>query len=525
VFIFWAVTPLQSGIFTVALATVSQNVSVSSPVRLLPPSIQAGILDANLANAAYGVTWLGQTLPPFTTRDFALAPFSWQGLDMAGRNASLLANTTLYRANLTCDAPASVEATNSSGTFLVDDGEGCKQTTDITRISGSQGRNGYHQIVCNKYLVVWDKGNGQLTNLSDIVARFCKTTYYFQPVQANVSIPGGRILQTWALGPQSALPADEFNATLFESIVTNGRSPPIFDGNNVTSLQQKRPRPFDVSGDTILSQGLRVSQRGYPPLKSVLAGIAVGGQNLPVDHFVNNTGAIDAAFLSAQKLFFALAVSTLSGGYDLSKPSQPAICTFSMQSIQLVPAITRSVQACLGLIIVLITVLAFLYYNNFLPFGSDPDSIGYLAAVASRRKFLDHFRSMDREIDLASRLRHKQATLRRQDGELFLSLHSSTPESHVEDDIEGSGVIEVGAGVERQRDLRNLWPAELKLPTGIAFVLILAFAAAALVFLDAWIRAHQGLPLPSTNAVAQQIVLNYIPTVRPILLFAADVAT
>jgi hypothetical protein len=212
--------PLQSGIFTVALATVSQNVSVSSPARLLPPSIQVKILDANLANAAYGVTWLGQTLPPFTTRDFVLPPFSWQDLDLAGANASLLANTTLYRANLTCNAPASMEATNTYGTFLVDDGEDYKQMIDITRTFASGGRNGYQRTVCNKYLIIWDKQEEQLNNLSDIAARFCKTTYYSQPVQANVSIPEGRIFQTWALGAQLALSTDKFNTTLFESIIT-----------------------------------------------------------------------------------------------------------------------------------------------------------------------------------------------------------------------------------------------------------------------------------------------------------------
>jgi hypothetical protein len=524
VFVFWAVTPLQSGIFTFASTTISQNVSISSPARLLPPSLQAGILDANLANAAYGVTWLGQTLPPFTTREFALAPVSWQGLDLAGRNASMLANTTLYRANLTCFAPASVESAGPSGTFLVDDGEGCKQVTDITLTDGIPGSNGFQNIVCNKYFIIWDKESRQLSDLSSIVARFCQTTYYFQPVQAIVSIPEGRVLQTWALGPQTALPADEFNVTLFESLVTKGRSPVIESGKNITSLQQKTPRPFDVSGDSTVSQAFRIFQRGYPPLNSILAGIAVGGQDLPFDRFVNNIEAIDAAFLGAQQLFFALAVSTLSDGHDLTKASWPAIHTFSMQSIQLVPAITRSVQACLGLIVVLITVLASLCYNNFLPFGSDPGSIGFLAAVASRRNFLNHFKSMDRENDLVPRLRYQQATLRRQDGELCLSLNSPNPESHVENAIGGSDTIEVGAGVEKQRTIRNLWPTELKLPTGIAFVLVLSLAAAGLVFLDTWTRAHQGLPLPSENAVAQQIVLNYIPTVRVPLLFAADMA-
>jgi Protein of unknown function (DUF3433) len=516
--IFWAVTPLQSGVFTVALATVSQNVSVSSPAHLLPSSKQVEILDANLVNAAYGVTWLGQTLPPFTTRDFALAPLSWQDLDLAGRNASLLANTTLYRANLTCDAPASVEATNISNTFLVDDGEDCREESDITRPLAWQGGNGYQAIVCNKYLIIWNKQelpDRQLNNLSDVVVRFCKTTYYSQPVQANVSIPEGRIFQTWALGSQLALSADEFNTTVFEFLLTMGH--PLIIGDQLELPQQTMPQPFDVSEDTVLSQGLRLSQRGYPQLNSVLAGLAVGGQDLPFDLFVNNTEAIDAAFLGAQQLLFALAVSTLTYNYNLSEPSQPGICTFSIQSIQLVPAITRSLQTFLGLIVVLITVLAFVYYNNFLPLGSDPGSIGYLAAVASRRKFINHFEPMDRERDLAERLRRKQATLRRQGGELFLSLHSSNPESHVEDDTRGGGIIEVGAGVAKQHILRNAWPSELKLSTGIAFVLVMSLAAAGLVFLDAWIRTHQGLPLPSTNAVARQIVLNYIPTVRPLL--------
>lgn len=214
---------------------------------------------------------------------------------------------------------------------MVDDGEGFKQKTDITFAFRTRGTNGFQNIVCNKYFIVWDKENKNLSHLSALVTRFCQTTYYTQPVQANVSFPDGSVLETRAFRPQTALTRDDFNSTLFESIISKGISPST--GEIATTLQQKTPRPFDISGDTILAQGFRVSQRGYPSLNSILAGIAVGGQNLTFDHFVNNTEAIDTAFRSAQQLFFALVVSSLSDRYISSKASQPAIHTFPSRAI------------------------------------------------------------------------------------------------------------------------------------------------------------------------------------------------
>jgi hypothetical protein len=515
VLVFWAVTPLQSGIFNTAPATVSHDVFVSPPARLLPPNLQARALGGNLPNAVYGVTWLGQELPPFTTRDFALAPFSWQQLEPAGSNASVVANTTLYRTDLNCFTPASVEAPprEVSGVLEVDDGNGCKQKVDITDTFGSRGGNGYQSMACKKYFIVWQKERSPLSNVSSLVARFCQTSYYSQSVQANISVADGRVLQTWPLGPQTALPESEFNSTLFELIV-NGNPPPSTAKENITSFQQFTPRPFDISEDTSLSQSFRVSQRGFPNLNSNLAGLAVGGQNLTFDRFVQSTEAIDAAYRSVQQLFFALAVSTMSEPYDSSEASHPALHTFSVQSIQLVPAITRSVQAILGLIAILVAVLTALYHNKFLPFGSDPNSIAFLAALASRSNFLEYFKSLDREQNFVPRLRYQRATLRSGDGALSLSLNSAEDPFHIDGAMEGSSLIEDGAPVEKQLGIHNVWPTELKLPTGLAFALVLLLAIAGLVFLDTWTRAHGGLPLPSRNTIAQQIILNYIPTVR-----------
>ncbi len=516
VLIFWAVTPLQSGIFRVASTTVTQDVLIAPPARLLPPSLQVRTLGGNLNNAAYGVTWLGQTPPPFTTREFALAPFSLHSLDSTGNNASIVANTTLYRSGLSCSTPASVKAlpNDVTGYLEVDDGEGCKEKTDVTNTIGSVGVNGYQSLACGKYFLVWlQDEKSTLWNTSGLITRFCKTGYYSQPVQANISVPDGRVLETWPLGLQTILSEHEINATNFEYVVSRGLARGG-SGRNITTLQQKDPRPFDISEDTVLAQDYRVSQRGFPALNSILAGIAVGGQNLTFDRFIQSPEAIDAAFHSAQQLFFALAVSSMMGPSNTSETSHPAVRTFSLQSLQLVSAITRSVQACLGLITLLITALAVLYYNRFLPFRSGPNSIGFLAAVASRHNFLEVFKSMDNNKSFGQQLSYRQASLQVHDGAVSLTLDSEGSEDYVAN-VHGSSIpMESEATAQQEVGQRNVWPTELRPSIGLAFALALCLAAAALVFLDSWTRAHRGLPLPPVNTITQQLILNYIPTVR-----------
>lgn len=505
----WAVTPLQSGIFNVALTTMVHHISISPPARLPPLSQQRNVLGGNLLNAAYGVPWLEQALPPFTTREFSLAPFSWHALESAGKNASLVANTTLYRSELSCSAPASVKpaAGEPSGVFEVDDGQGCKQKTRT-----SAPTNGFQIQACNKYFIVWHDERADVSNVSRVVTRFCQTAYYSQPVQANVSLPDGTVIQTWPLGPQSALAGHEFNSSLFEYIVNIGLAPGI--GKNATNLHEKTPRPYPVAEDTVLSQTLRLSQHGFPHVNSIMGGLALGQQNLPFDRFIQSPEAIDSAYNSAQQLLFALAVSSVSKPFAVSGASHPAIHTFSIQSVQLVSAFTRSVQLCLGLIVILTTVLAFWYYNKFLPFGSDPNSIGFLAALASRHKFLEYFKSLDREEDFVPRLRHRQATLRSRDGPLSLSLDNADHGSDIYDSTETNGLAECRAKKGMQYRVQNTWPTELKLPAGLAFALTLFLLIATLLFLDTWTRSHRGLPLPSENTIARQIILNFIPTVR-----------
>lgn len=87
---------------------------------------------------------------------------------------------------------------------------------------------------------------------------------------------------------------------------------------------------------------------------------------------------------------------------------------------------------------------------------------------------------------------------------------------------EDSGPIEDGARVEKGLTGNKSWLAELKLLADSGFSLGLCLGVATLIFLDQWIHAPQGLPLPSSNVVTQQNILNFVPTVSVFWQFASQ---
>lgn len=229
-----------------------------------------------------------------------------------------------------------------------------------------------------------------------------------------------RVLKTWPVRPKSILSTDKFNTTLLELVITDGRMP--HSGKSINSLHEEETRPFYISRDSVLAQRFRETQRGFLALNLVLAGIAVVGQNLSFDGFVSNAEVIDAASRSARQLLFALAIGMVAELKNVSEIVHPAMHTFSLHNMQLVRGITYSVQAILGLIALLITVLISIYHTKCLPFGSDPSSIAFVAVLTSRRHFLDYCKSLVREGDLVARLRYRQAKFQAHDGLLSLTL-------------------------------------------------------------------------------------------------------
>ena len=97
-FVFWAVTPLQSAIFNIGPVTRSVSSLMITSSTLIPLDQQSNNLDISILNVAYAISWLGQRLPPFTTSQYAAVPF--QPLQGIGSQTGLPSEIWTTSANI-----------------------------------------------------------------------------------------------------------------------------------------------------------------------------------------------------------------------------------------------------------------------------------------------------------------------------------------------------------------------------------------------------------------------------------------
>jgi hypothetical protein len=134
--IFWAVTPIQSAILTIGTVSRTRQTSMIATGFLLPTHIQRNALNANFLNAAFAISWLGEKLPPYTTREFALQPFTpvESPVEMSS-TMTWAASTLAYSTAITCK-PANVTLQGrDAGPYRIDSGDGC--TVDLALPSAS----------------------------------------------------------------------------------------------------------------------------------------------------------------------------------------------------------------------------------------------------------------------------------------------------------------------------------------------------------------------------------------------------
>jgi hypothetical protein len=72
--------------------------------KFIHSSQQKDLMGIGYAQSVYGILNLNDTLQPFTTLDYALAPFTAPGL-ADGQNSTWTVNTTLYSLDLQCEEP------------------------------------------------------------------------------------------------------------------------------------------------------------------------------------------------------------------------------------------------------------------------------------------------------------------------------------------------------------------------------------------------------------------------------------
>ena len=108
VFVFWGITPTQSGLFAVRTVNTVMDVPSTFSTSYQTLIQQKESLSAQSANSVSNIIWLNETLPPFMSRESVFAPF---GPDAAfdgpiGLNqTTFVGNTQRYNVNIACEAP------------------------------------------------------------------------------------------------------------------------------------------------------------------------------------------------------------------------------------------------------------------------------------------------------------------------------------------------------------------------------------------------------------------------------------
>ena len=351
VLVLWTITPLQGGIFTTRTVSRELPATAFTSNTLLPLPEQVEKLSVSFLNDAYGVTWLQQVLPAFTTREYAVSPLIAQSGVSKGTNNTWSYHTKLYGTDLPCHA-ASVTKNHTQSCLNFDDGEGCvaqgivpaqdacplnsafsecftalyvpfwndsSTAAAFKDVSLSNAR--CSQKSSHEFLAIWKKTSleSKFNDSSAFTARFCSATYYSKQANATVSAPDGAVLiNTGILMPTT-------NMVCF----------------------------------------------------------AYGASALPPQQYLNPR-ELDNAFQSAHRLLFALAVRMIMQTPSTASPPSPAIEHFFNGAVCLVPTLTFLVQGLLVAVVLLTLWFVVAYAKRSLPLQSDPSSIAFLSAFASR---------------------------------------------------------------------------------------------------------------------------------------------
>ncbi|KKY24866.1 hypothetical protein UCDDS831_g02206 [Diplodia seriata] len=220
-------------------------------------------MTANFTYSAFGITWLNETLPPFMTPQYVLAPFKLENNNSASTFASenITATTRLYSVDINCE-PATiftpqneseVEDFPSIAESYYMSSTGCR----VTRPYGPTGNDtmggvgveevkkytslyaGYNDDdgYANYYMSQYCPRNASRTFFAAFTENkakesdpaktptvlFCNSTYYYQNVQATVGVPDNNVIDMTALGAATELPEDMFNVTDLEWQMNSAR--------------------------------------------------------------------------------------------------------------------------------------------------------------------------------------------------------------------------------------------------------------------------------------------------------------
>ncbi|RFU35191.1 hypothetical protein B7463_g1109, partial [Scytalidium lignicola] len=537
--IFWIVTPLQSAIFNTGTVTQTIRTDLGTSANLTPIKSQTSNLNTNFLNTAYGISWLGQKLPPFTTYDFTLLPFrpveNTVGV-LPSETWSM--NTTIYNTNLTC-TPAIVKL-EESFSYSFDNGRGCMVSdiglpdtsgVELPQPNGSTKNADYMMLYIgyyddaridyalqnpncsaensNNFLALWASASSRTAHgvYSNLTAVFCETSYYSRAAYVTVNASDSSVAAMTVTGNFSTLSKDVFNTSLFEYISGVGASPTGERSN--------------VEDQTVLEQFPRLNKYNLTWPVTNMLGFAIGLKSVSMDELAQ-PAALQQIFQRAHQLLFGAAFNALTvptGSASLEN-IQSGVRQSKPVAIVMVRTVAIVVEVTLGIIVVMTICLWYYTKRRLSCMTCDPASMAEIISVvrndSSLLRTLDCGGSPNSE-ELASAISKCTFALKADMLSKTSSLDlvsNSEQQKLLSKDLSHKDSISSTAS----ETFTPVWPLELRLSFGIPLSFLILLVLAGITTLKIWSSKHDGISLPSNNTIVLSIIENYLPTAFATLL-------
>ncbi|KAK6513935.1 hypothetical protein TWF506_008365 [Arthrobotrys conoides] len=421
VLVFWFIAPLQSSL----VATVQQQVITPTKFMTthgLKKVSTFGLEITSFMNVAYSISWLNSTAPLYSTKSEAVLPFEpISGLESgSGAEAETwTSNSTAYYTEIDC-RPAERIVIREPGRYAkleVDDSErflydrrtNCSfrhpgfsrmyeptpenpwRQWDAQFVGYNSGANSayylntaYCQIEGPKqslFLVIFayqkDYNATPLVN-----AVFCESAYRSSAIEVVVDAQTKLAKNVTYIGTSKALHSDQFNATIFETVVSGG-------GISTSNGGPFNSAPLHTAWTQEITKLLINSEWVYDT--NVLGYLfAIDSSLEKYLEFSFLTSTIDKAY---RLLFVTYATSKLMGPEMNTVDGRVSVTTEAV----VVPEIfARILEGLLGAVTVLLVSFVISSMRRTSGLVCDPASLaGTMALVASEPKLLEKFETLD----------------------------------------------------------------------------------------------------------------------------------
>ena len=535
VLVSWVIVPLQAAIF--ATDTVSKASTESGVVsnKYLTTVEQALQVTSNYTYSVFNIAWLNERLPPYMSRDAALAPFQLASPTEERGDESWTGQTMLYGVDVACEPPVLqwqngtvIDPEHAPSNTGYDEvyylsTQGCNVPypygpTGNDTINNTAGMKEYSALyagyededgLASYYLTSYCPANasnvfmaifGQNKHSDSEVAKvptmlFCEPTYYRQSVTATISRQDLGVMNTTALDGKQPLPVNMFNPKRLEWQMNSAILQKAVRGDIPSSRwpdPQERLAPLPITMNT--------------GENSVMVGMALGSYQRPIQDYLD-PAVLQESYQAAYRLLFArYMVDVLKANYSDATPID-GVTTYTTQAVYMVPGFTYAVEGLLAVVGLLALGLLVFQSRQKLALAIDPGSIAALLALSGRESPLMELCRTSASSDgtlQEGKLAGYTFALARIDGAHTLRLLSRAGSQS------GNAVLSFRNEDADSGSHKSRGPWELSGWTGTAFTAALLALLTVLTYLFLTAR-HEGLALPSQNRFVRQLLENYVP--------------